>query len=564
MIDLKGKPFFLTDEQVRWVQTLRDSMTDEEKLGQLFIHMVIPDEEHCADESVQVMTKQWRLGGIMFRPGDRAIIQSTSEKLQSESKIPLLIAANLDSGGDGILLDGTRVGAQMNVAATKDTEIARAAGRVSAAEGCAVGCNWTFAPVVDIDYNWRNPITNTRTFGSNPDTVRTMASAFIRGVCEYPMATCIKHFPGDGVDERDQHLMTTVNTLSAEDWMRSYGSIYRALIDEGVPTVMVGHIMQPAWQKKLNPSLKSKDLLPASLSRELLNGLLRKELGFNGLIVTDASQMLGFTTAMPRHLAVPYCIEAGCDMFLFGKCMKEDMDYMRQGIRDKILSKTRLDEAVTRILALKAYLGLNAKVPAPKPDPALVIGCETHKEVARRCADRSITLVRDRDGLLPFTPERFQRILLINLGGEVGFISGSDVSKSVVERFRDAGFKIEVYDGRDTMFDSFEEYKRKYDAVVYVANITTASNQTSVRIAWRKPICADGPFFSADVPTIFISLANPYHYVDVPSIGTIINAYTASDYILDALMEKLVGRSEFFGVSPVNPYADRWVAKEDV
>ena len=560
MIDLKGKPFYLDDEAVRWVADTLSSMDNEEKIGQLFIHMMIPFGEHVQEDSLEKMTKNWKLGGIMFRPGEKDIIRRTSEKLQKKSRIPMLIAANLDSGGDGIISEGTRVGAQMNMAATGDTDIAYLAGKVSAREGSAVGCNWTFAPVVDIDYNWRNPITNTRTFGSDPSVVKAMASAFLKGVAEQKhMAGCIKHFPGDGVDERDQHLMTTVNDLSAERWMETYGEIYRSLIDEGVPTVMIGHIMQPAWQKKLNPALKDSELLPASLSAELLQGLLRQRLGFNGLIVTDASQMLGFTTAMPRRLAVPGCIEAGCDMFLFGKCIEEDMQYMRQGLAEGRLTQKRLDEAVTRILALKAHLGLHRQV-LEYPQES-VIGCEEHKKAARACAERSVTLVRDRDGLLPFTPERFRRILLIFLGGEVGFISGSDVSGYVKQKFMEAGFDVEIYDGHDTMFDSFEDYRSKYDAVAYVANITTASNQTSVRISWKKPICADGPFFAADVPTIFISIANPYHYVDVPSVGTIINAYSASDDIIDALMEKLAGRSEFQGISPVSPYGDRWVAE---
>ncbi len=563
MLDIKSKPFYLDDDAAQWVADTLASMDDDEKIGQLFIHMMIPSGEHVQDDNLEKIAKSWRLGGIMFRPGEKDIIRRTSENLQEKSRIPMLIAANLDSGGDGIICEGTRVGAQMNMAATGDADIAYLAGKVSAREGLSVGCNWTFAPVVDIDYNWRNPITNTRTFGSDPDVVKTMAKAFIEGVSEQRyMAACIKHFPGDGVDERDQHLMTTVNDLPAERWMETYGSVYRSLIDQGVPTVMVGHIMQPAWQKKLNPALRDSQLLPASLSPELLNGLLRDILGFNGLIVTDASQMLGFTTAIPRRLAVPGCIEAGCDMFLFGKCMEEDMRYMRQGLAEGLLSQKRLDEAVTRILALKAHLGLHQKNFEERLLPQEVIGCEEHKKAAETCADRSITLVRDRDGLLPFVPERFRKVLLVFLGGEVGFISGNDVSDYVTQKFKEAGFDIEVYNGHDTMFDSFEDYKRKYDAVAYVANITTASNQTTVRISWKKPICADGPFFAADVPTIFISLANPYHYVDVPSIGTIINAYSASDVIVDALMEKLSGRSGFKGISPVDPYGDRWVAKD--
>ena len=562
MIDIRNKPFYLDDEAVKWVTDTLESMDNDQKIGQLFIHMMIPFGEHVQDASLEKMTKDWMLGGIMYRPGEKDTIRRTSERLQSMSAIPMLIAANLDSGGDGIVCEGTRVGAQMNMAATGDTNIAYLAGKVSAKEGLAVGCNWTFAPIIDIDYNWRNPITNTRTFGSDPAVVKAMAKSFVRGDSEQKhMAACIKHFPGDGVDERDQHLMTTVNDLPAERWMETYGSIYRDLIDQGVPTVMVGHILQPAWQKKLNPSLKDNQLLPATLSSELLKGLLRDILGFNGLIVTDASQMLGFTTAVPRRLAVPGCIEAGCDMFLFGKCIEEDIQYMRQGLAEGILSQKRLDEAVTRVLALKAHLSLHKKSFSKKLVPESVIGCAEHKAAAKACADHSITLVRDRDGLLPFTPERFRRILLILLGGEVGFISGSEVSGYVKQKFVEAGFDVEIYDGHDTMFDSFEDYRSKYDAVAYVANITTASNQTSVRISWKKPICADGPFFAADVPTIFISLANPYHYVDVPSIGTIINAYSASDEIIDALMEKLSGKSEFVGISPVNPYGDRWVAE---
>ena len=192
MLDIKSKPFYLDDDAAQWVADTLASMDDDEKIGQLFIHMMIPSGEHVQDDNLEKIAKSWRLGGIMFRPGEKDIIRRTSENLQEKSRIPMLIAANLDSGGDGIICEGTRVGAQMNMAATGDADIAYLAGKVSAREGLSVGCNWTFAPVVDIDYNWRNPITNTRTFGSDPDVVKTMAKAFIEGVSEQRyMAACI-------------------------------------------------------------------------------------------------------------------------------------------------------------------------------------------------------------------------------------------------------------------------------------------------------------------------------------------------------------------------------------
>lgn len=188
-------------------------------------------------------------------------------------------------------------------------------GKVSCSEGAAVGCNWAFAPVVDIDRNWRNPITNVRTYGDDPDRVLECGLNYMKAAKEENVLVAIKHFPGDGCDEVDQHILTSVNSLSCEEWDATYGKIYGGLIEAGAQTVMVGHIAQPAYQKLYNPDFPDK-LVPATLSPELLKGLLRKKLGFNGLIVTDSTCMVGFSCAMKREKAVPYAIEAGCDMFL--------------------------------------------------------------------------------------------------------------------------------------------------------------------------------------------------------------------------------------------------------
>jgi beta-N-acetylhexosaminidase len=202
-----------------------------------------------------------------------------------------------------------------------------------------------FAPIIDIDRNFRNPITNTRTFGSDPEMVKRCGEAYVKAVQAEGVAACIKHFPGDGCDERDQHLVTTVNDLSCEDWMAAYGAAYKAGIEAGSLTAMVGHIMQPAWSRRLSAqyhlNLRDEDMLPASLSRELLQGLLRGVLGFNGLICSDASVMAGFCIPMERRRAVPACIAAGCDMFLFTRNMDEDIHFMEDGVENGTLSAER-------------------------------------------------------------------------------------------------------------------------------------------------------------------------------------------------------------------------------
>ena len=215
--------------------------------------------------------------------------------------------------------------------------------------------------------NFRNPITNTRTFGSEPERVLKNAQLFLDAAQDSGLIACCKHFPGDGVDFRDQHLHPSYNSLPAEEWRETYGKIYKALIDRGLLSVMVGHICQPALSMEKNPALGFSDVLPASLSRELLTGVLRGELGFNGLITTDATIMGGFCQAMERRRAIPSAIAAGADMLVFSTDIYEDLAYLRAGLKNGLLSRERLNEAVTRVLALKAVARSRSAYPKRAP-----------------------------------------------------------------------------------------------------------------------------------------------------------------------------------------------------
>ena len=298
MINLTKKPFNLTQEDIEWVENTKRKMTLEEKIGQLFVPIGYSGD---TDYLEHVMLSH-HIGGIMYRCGEAKEMQETHRYLQEHSKIPLLIGANLEDGGCGIATDGTQYGKQMQIAATGDVEDAYRLGKVSCSEGAAVGCNWAFAPVVDIDRNWRNPITNVRTYGDDPKRVLACGLNYMKAAKEENVLVAIKHFPGDGCDEVDQHILTSVNNLSCEEWDATYGKIYSGLIEAGAQTVMVGHIAQPAYQKSYNSDFPDK-LVPATLSPELLKGLLRQKLGFNGLIVTDSTCMVGFSCAMKREKA---------------------------------------------------------------------------------------------------------------------------------------------------------------------------------------------------------------------------------------------------------------------
>ncbi len=557
MIDLKAAPFYLTEEEIAWVEKTRASMTTEEKIGQLFCPIGLSTDP----EKLREQYLAYHIGGIMFRDTcNGKEIAQVHRFLQENSKIPLLIAANLESGGCGIAADGTNYGCQMLVAATDDVNKAYELGKISGREGAACGCNWAFAPVADIDYNFRNPITNVRTFGSDADKVLNMTSAYVKGVMEEGLAAAAKHFPGDGRDERDQHIVMSVNDMSVEQWEQTYGKIYECLIEAGIQTIMVGHIAFPAWQRLQNP--QENKLLPATLSQEILKNLLREKLGFNGVISTDATQMVGFCSAMKRELAVPLSIERGCDIFLFHHSLEEDYGFMLEGYYKGLLSEKRLETAVTRILALKASLGLLQKQKEGRlvmPERATeILGCKEHTHAAAEAANAGVTLVKDTQRLLPLNAESKKRVLLQVMANHEGEAA---LKQQFVQLFQKEGFIVNVFEKEEGVIfhaGKTADFCRSYDLVVYVVDMENQSNHTTCRIQWDTAYASNNqPWFVEEIPTMMISLANPYHLFDAPMIKTYINAYCNSEYTRAAVMEKIMGRSSFLGKSPVDASCEK-------
>ena len=542
-MDLKRKPFYLDDTAIEWVNNTLNGLTEDEKIGQLFFPIGFSTEKEYLNH-----LRSLGIGGLFFRPGVAEEVQQTYEYMQRTSKVPLLTAANLEDGGNGSSIEGTAFGNQMAVAATNQTGDAYTLGKIASSEGKAVGVNFGFSPVVDLDLNFRNPITNVRTYGSDVERVIKNAKEYIQAFHDNGIMTSIKHFPGDGVDERDQHLLTSINSLSVDNWKKTFGKVYQELIDFGSKAVMVGHIAFPAY---------SGDEMPATLSPQLLQDLLRNELGFNGLTITDATPMVGFCSAMKRSEAVPYTIQAGCDMLLFNRVLEEDIQYMKDGLSKGILTKERLDEAVTRILATKASLGLHQTINHGTAK------FEDFREEQLDLADRSITLVKDTQNMLPLSVEKHKRVLLQLLGS---FDSNERVLEKVKAELEKRDFEITVYEPETNFFDlgTVTSFSNDYDAVLYVANIQNASNQTVTRVHWHTLFGLGNnlPWFTKEVPTMLLSFGNPYHLYDLPMVDTVINAYCNYDHFIEMTVKKLTGESSFKGISPVNPFCENILLEE--
>lgn len=573
MLNLRIAPFFLNEKEEKRVMDRLSSMTEKEKIGQI----LCPCLPSFDEKTIEYYTKELTVGAVMIRPFLQNGLKENIIKLQSSSKIPLLVAANLENGGNGAVSEGTFFANPLGVAATNDEKNAYRLGKISCAEASSVGINWAFAPIADIDVNYHNPITNVRTFGDKPERVLAFTRAYIRGANEESVIPAVKHFPGDGVDERDQHLLVSVNSLLAKQWFESFGKNYEALIADGVPAIMAGHISAPFVAKEICPDANEYEAnLPASQSKILLTKLLREKLGFNGLIVTDSTLMVGYMQKMPRKLALPLTIEAGADMILFNRSIEEDRRYLTEGLETGVLSRNRLDEAVTRILALKESRKIG--IDRNEKDDKKIVGNATFKAWTKECADRSVTLVKDDKNVLPLSPLKYKRIYLNVI--ENATDNNSPLAKELKKRLQKEGFKVTLrkrkysFDTSRLTLENFtpavekavaeamcstEEFTSEYDMAMIILDMKTASNATVVRVNWNVlfGMGNDLPWYAGEMPLVCVSLCNPYHLLDIPMANVYVNAYSDNEETIAATMEKLTGRSRFKGISPIDPFCGK-------
>ena len=568
-VDLKLKPYYLDEEQIKWVEDTIDHMTDEEKVGQLFTNLFfMGQDEYSGNEiSNKEILDTYHIGGARYMSGTPEQVQGLINELQQNTKIPLLVAANCDSGGDGAATGGTYIASGAQAEAAGDPSVAYNAGYVSGVEETALGVNTNFDPCVDILKNWRNTIVNTRAYGTNADSVIKYTNAYLEGLDKSEVIKCIKHWPGDGTEERDQHLVLGVNELSVEEWEDSFGRVYRNHINNGVEMIMSGHIALPAYQKKLNPELQDKDILPATLAPELINGLLKTEFGFNGMVITDASHMLGMTSAMRREDYVPQAIAAGCDMFLFFNDMEEDYGFMMNGYKNGVITEERMMDALRRILGLKAKLNLHKKqiegTVVKNIKDLDIIGCEEHLKMRADAADKGITLVKDTQNNLPISPETHKRIRLYMLEGEKGGIyeGATDVAKTITNELTNRGYEVTLNDGSTRLKGKTLEYRENVDLALEVADIIGYGAQNNYRVQWSTAMSNEVPWFVYEVPTIFVSLNFTTHLHDATMVKTFVNAYNDNQENIKQVIDKLEGKSEFKGTPNENVWANKWQAK---
>ena len=586
-VNLKAIPYCLCDEDIAWVESTIASMTKEEKVGQLFWQLTAGNSEEYLSE---LMTK-FHLGGCRYNGMPGQMVLNQNRILQKHAKIPVFIACNPEQGGNGVCPDGTFVSSQIKIGATGKTEYAKAMGRVSGAQIKATGCNMAFAPVVDITYNHECEEVLSRAYGNDPKMVADMGKAFMDGLHETDgVFCCAKHFPGNGQDYRDAHISNNVNHFGHADWMASYGHVYKTLIDGGLDAIMGGHILMPTYMLEQNPDITPDTIMPATLCKEIMTDLLRGELGFNGMVVTDASHMVAMTNRMKRKDMLSAAINAGCDMFLFFNDPAEDFGWMLEAYETGVISEERMVEALTRILGLKAAKGMHKATQEQLcgTDEALAAALQNpeFKAVAPAISKDCLTLVKYKDeGVLPISPEKHKRVMIVNIKGPetpmgklaamaMGMGGGKKTPvQKLCDRLNERGFEAFIYESPLDKMMKQVQAGQKPDLNLYFAGKNAISEFVSGQdlvisffdVAGGHPTFGlskgggEIPWYVHELPVIGISVNKPTMLADAPMLRTYINTYDSNDDTMDALVDALLtGPEAFKGSDPIDAFCGMW------
>ncbi|MGB2667856.1 MAG: glycoside hydrolase family 3 N-terminal domain-containing protein [Candidatus Acidiferrum sp.] len=543
----------LTHEQNKWVEVSLHQMSLEEKVGQLLFttyHGSFTATD--SDTYVRMMhdINDLHVGGfITITHGsplgivkDQAYPTAVlANQLQAKSKLPLLIGADYERGTAMRQDEGTSFPTAMALAAAGNPKDAYTMGKITALEARAVGVQWIYAPVCDVNNNPGNPIINTRSFGEDPARVAEFASEFIRGVEENGALATAKHFPGHGDTATDSHI--DLPTIKADrDRLEHLELVpFRAAIAAGVGSIMTGHLNVPAFEPDPNT--------PATLSSNILTDLLRKQLGFQGLVITDALDMGGITVRYAPGEAAVRALLAGSDALLMPPVPDAAYQAVLAAVKSGRIPQERLDASLRRILQAKARLGLNKD---RFVDVALLnekFGKTAWQETAQEISDRGVTLLRDQQHLLPLDGTKPTRGLLVSLYSDPEPYPGEDLEAQLRTRF-DSLVSLRA----DTKFVHADTLQLppadSYDLVVLALFVRVSDRKGDIDIPADQVPLVD-QIYKSGKPVVTLGFGSPYLIERFPQAQTWLAAFGISDVAQIAMARALFGEIPVGGHLPV-------------
>jgi beta-N-acetylhexosaminidase len=532
-------------------------MSVEEKVGQLLMPWVLGDfapEGSASRERALRYLREQHVGGVIMSVGSPVEVAAKINDLQRHAKHPLLVAADLETGAGfrmaGIVyvpgpieLGGaTNFPSLMALGAAGDTALAYEMGRITAVEARAVGIHVPFAPVLDVNNNPANPIINVRSFGEDPVRVGELGRAFVRGVQEHGAIATGKHFPGHGDTGTDSHLELPTISVSRERMDSVELRPFREAIAAGMGGIMTAHITIP--------SLNGGSGDAATLSPRVLTGLLREEMGFRGIVFTDAMDMRAISGRLGSGEAAVRALLAGADVILMPASVEQAAEGLLRAVRSGRVSPERLDASVLRLLRAKESLGLHRERQVPLEAVHAAVGVPAHQQVADSIARRSITVLRNGRDLLPLRGTRSARVLSVSYRRSTDVLAGAAFNRRLRETYPrlvtvdlDVNSPAAVYEGL---------IRQAKDAALVVVSTYVRVVSYSGTIALPEEVAKFiQELAKAGVPHVAVSFGNPYLIADFPGVQAYVLAWSGSVASQEAAAAALLGGFDVGGRTPI-------------
>ena len=560
-----GKSSSVTDaDAIRWADSVLTTMTLKDRAAQMVWPNIYADyvpADATTWRKVTSYVADQKVGGILMSIGSPIEMAVKLNALQRMSALPLLVGADLETGAgmrarggyfvpNGIDLGGATVfPSEMAYGAANDTSLTYTEGRITAIEGRALGIHIDFSPVLDVNNNPANPVINTRSYGEDPHEVARLGVSFIHGLQDNGMIATAKHFPGHGDTETNSHLALPIVNVSRARLDTVELVPFRAAIKAGVGAVMTFHGSMPA--------LDSSGA-PGTLSSNVVTGLLRNELGFKGLVISDAMDMKGVTDKYGSTEAIKRAVAAGVDVLIQPLDVPAAIDAVVAGVGEGRYSETRVSEAARRILAMKHKLNLDHNRFVDLDSLRATVGDSAHLALAQHAADRSITVVRDSSHVLPLRLSANSRVLSVTVARRTDLGAGQVFNAALARLAPATRTEFVMSDDPAVNYPRLSSMADSADVIVVSSYVGQSWNVTSVDAPqafadWIGSLVAKGR------KVIVVSFGNPYLLSQIPSVPTYVVGWDGANASQQSAVQVITGLLPASGHLPITipPVAKR-------
>ena len=529
-----------------WVRQVLAELSLEERVGQLVMPAFRGIYLHDSSPGFLEIEKQIRdnhVGGFILFAGDIYESASLIDRMQTRSKIPLLIASDFERGANFRIRGTTSFPWNMAIGATGTEDWAFRQGQITAQEAKSIGVNWIFAPVLDVNSNPHNPVINIRSYGEDPALVARLGAAFVRGAQQSGVLTTGKHFPGHGDTSVDSHLDLPTLSVNRDRLEREELVPFKKVIDLGVGAIMTAHLAVP--------SLEPDPKIPATLSYHVLGELLERELGFTGLVVTDSLTMAGLDKEYWTGDAAVRAVKAGADMLLDPPFPDVVIQSLLEAVRLGEISEERLNHSVEKVLRTKAQLGLQIPQRVEISEVSRVVGSPEHQQFAQAMADASVTLLRDTKQLCPLDVRKVRSAYACLILGRDQHEDTSVFLQELKSRIED--LKVDTISSASTDYALNQAINkaRRSDLIISAIFLRIVTGTGTVELPERL-VRFMNRLFKLDGPLVTTVLGSPYLLEELNAVQTCFCTFSNADVSQRAAVKALFGEIPIQGKSPVS------------